>query len=272
MYDFHVHSDFSEDSSAKMEDVIKISIKKGLKEICFTDHSDYDFAGTGIDSNYFRFDIKEYFSAIEEYKKKYQNDIIIRIGIELGLQAHTLDCCKKEVNSHDFDFAIASVHSLEGADFIDPDYFDGKTQKQAYERYFHELDYIVNNYEDYNVLGHLDIIKRYGGYNAPLPFVEYYDTVVAILKKAIEKGKGIELNTSGIRYKLGDYHPSTDIVKLYHSLGGEIITIGSDAHDPLYMGFDFTNALNHLKDIGFKYITSFEKMKPIFHNIDDLLI
>lgn len=272
MYDFHVHSDFSEDSSAKMEDVIEGAIKKGLREICFTDHTDYDFGGKGINSDSFRFDINEYFSVIEKYKKKYQDDIIIRIGIELGLQPHILDMSSKDVKSHAFDFAIASIHSVERKDLVLNEYFKGKSQKQAYEVYFHELDYIVNHYEDYNVLGHLDIVKRYGGYDCPLPFEEYYEAVVAILKKVIEKGKGIELNTSGIRYKLGDYHPSVDIVKLYHDLGGEIITIGSDAHHPQYLGFDFANGLKHLKDIGFKYITSFEKMMPKFHRIDDILL
>lgn len=272
MFDFHVHTDFSEDSSAKMEDVIKGAIKAGLKEMCFTDHMDYDFGGVGLDSDYFLFDIEEYFAQIANYKEKYKDDISIKIGIELGLQPHILELCSKDIQSYPFDFAIASIHTLERIDLVSKKYFENKTQKQAYEIYFKDLLYIVNNFNDYNVLGHVDIIKRYGGYDSILPLSEYYDIVEAILKKAIENGKGIEINTSGIRYKLGDYHPSQDIVKLYHQLGGEIITMASDAHSPQYIGYDFKNVLNYLKDIGFKYINSFDKMNPVFHKIDDLLI
>ena len=43
-------------------------------------------------------------------------------------------------------------------------------------------------------------------------------------------GKGIELNTGGFKYGLGHPNPCEDIIKRYKELGGEIITLGSDAH------------------------------------------
>lgn len=268
MYDFHVHSNYSPDSSMKMEEAIATAIKKGLKEICFTDHTDYDYDGEG---NHFQFNFNDYFDELEAYQKKYGDRIIIRKGVEFGLQPHILKQYTEDVEKYDFDFVICSIHSVEKNDLYLGNFFKNKTQKKAYEVYFQELKYVVDNYRHYSVLGHLDIIKRYGGFDLSLPLKEYQEYTSNILKKIIDKGKGIELNTSGIRYMLGDYHPSIEIMKLYYNLGGEIITLGSDSHVPEHIAFDFENALKHLKDIGFKYITSFHKMKPNFHKIDDLL-
>lgn len=268
MYDFHVHSEYSPDSSMPMEKAISAAIKKGLKEICFTDHTDYDYDGEG---NHFQFNFDEYIKEIENYQKKYKNQIIIRKGVEFGLQPHIIKHYQEDTENYDFDFVICSIHSVEKNDLYMGNFFNNKSQKKAYEVYFQELSDVVSNYTDYSVLGHLDIIKRYGGFDFSLPLEEYKDYTGSILKKVIKNGKGIELNTSGIRYMLGDYHPSIEIMKLYHDLGGEIVTLGSDSHVPEHIAFDFENALKHLKDIGFEYISSFEKMKPVFHKIDDLL-
>lgn len=215
----------------------------------------------------FEFCYKDYLDAIEALEKKYRNKIIIKKGIEMGLQPHILDKCKTDINNHNLDFVIGSIHVVEKKDLYEGDYFNSKTQKRAYEVYFQELDYIVSNYNDYNVIGHFDIIKRYGGYDLPLPLEEYKEYSTRILKKIIEKGKGIELNTSGLRYKLGDYHPAFEILNLYKELGGEIITLGSDAHKPQDIAYDFHHALKHLNNLGFKYITTFSEMKPKFHEI-----
>ncbi|SNS86570.1 histidinol-phosphatase (PHP family) [Anaerovirgula multivorans] len=268
MYDFHVHSSYSPDASMTMEEAVLSAIKNGIKEICFTDHIDYDYPECDLS---FEFSYKDYFDAIELYKKKYEDKIVIRKGIEMGLQPHILDKCSTDIVKHNFDFVIASIHVVEKKDLYAGDFFHTKTQKSAYETYFEELNYIINNYQDYNVIGHFDIIKRYGGFETSLPLQEYKEHTNRILKKIIENGKGIELNTSGIRYGLEDYHPSIEIIELYYKLGGEIITLGSDAHVPQHVAFNFSHALKQLKDIGFKYITSFNKMEPSFHKIDDLL-
>ncbi|SET69217.1 histidinol-phosphatase (PHP family) [Natronincola peptidivorans] len=268
MYDFHVHSDFSPDSTMKMEEAILSAIQKGLKEICFTDHTDYDYDGN---NNNFEFHIPDYLQAIEVLQNKYADKIIIKKGIEFGLQPHILDKYKRDVEAYGFDFIIGSIHSVEKHDLFFGNFFANKTQKRAYEVYFQELSYVVEHCDDFSVLGHVDIIKRYGGYDLSLPLKEYEEATAVIFKRLIEKGKGIELNTSGIRYNLGDYHPSLDIVQLFHSLGGEIITLGSDSHEPHHLAFDFNNALKHLKDIGFKYITTFDNMEPKFHQIEALL-
>ena len=78
------------------------------------------------------------------------------------------------------------------------------------------------------------------------------------------QGKGIELNTAGFKYGLGFAHPHISILKRYKELGGEVITVGSDAHQPENIAYDFDRAKEVLKDSGFKYYTEFKGRKPIF--------
>ncbi|KAB3529782.1 histidinol-phosphatase HisJ family protein [Alkaliphilus pronyensis] len=268
MFDYHVHSHFSPDANMTMELGIKAAISKGIKEICFTDHIDYDFDGEG---NNITFDYMEYQKTIKEYQLKYNDRIRIKQGVEFGLQSHTLDKYSRDFKDNSFDFIIGSLHSVEKKDLFSGAFYSEKTQLEAYRVYFEELYDILCDFDDFSVLGHLDVVKRYGSFDIPLPLEAYYEATSKILKKVIDKGKGIELNTSGIRYRVGDYHPSLDVFRLYYELGGEIITIGSDAHTTNQLSFDLKNAVKALEAIGFKYVCTFSRMVPSFHRLSSLL-
>ena len=146
------------------------------------------------------------------------------------------------------------------------DYQKNKTQGEYNLGYYEELLYLVKNYKDYSVLGHLDLIVRYdkeGSY----PFDKVKDIVEDILKEVIKDGKGIEINTSNRRYGIKDSTPSRDILKLYKELGGTIITIGSDSHKKDHLAKYIDEARKELKEIGFKTYCTFENMKPIYHKL-----
>ena len=125
---------------------------------------------------------------------------------------------------------------------------------------------MIKNYKDYSVLGHLDLISRYDE-NGPYPFEKIKPMIQEILEIVIQDGKGIEINTSSHRYGLKDSQPSRDILKLYKELGGKIITIGSDSHKPEHLGAYINEAKELLKELGFGYYCTFEKMKPIYHKL-----
>ena len=144
------------------------------------------------------------------------------------------------------------------------EYFKNKSQKEAYEVYYKTLYDIIKNYNNYSVVGHGDLIKRYGNYSNILKDSLFIDIIESILKEAIYKGKGIEINTSCFRYKLPDLTPSRKIISLYKDLGGEIITTGSDAHSPAFISCKFDYICSYLKDLGFKYISTFNNLKPNF--------
>ena len=149
-----------------------------------------------------------------------------------------------------------------------PEYFYDKTETEGYRLYFESILDNVTCIKDYDVYGHLDYVVRYGpSKSGNYIFKDYSDVFEAILKQIISDGKGIEINTGGLYKGLTFPHPKIEILKLYKELGGELITIGSDAHTPNYIGYGFDTAENLLKECGFKYYCTFKARKPIFHNL-----
>lgn len=259
-YDYHMHCSFSADSTTPMEDMINKSIELGLKEICFTDHVDYNITKKHIAT----IDYNDYFDKLNYFKTKYKSKISIKKGVEMGLQPPLLERCSKEINEHDFDFIIGSIHTIDEFELYTGEYHEGKTQFESYRDYYESIYNIIKDYKDYSVLGHLDLIKRYGGYDKILDDNLFSSQLEAILKQAIYDGKGIEINTSSFRYNLPDSTPSSYILKLYKSLGGEILTVGSDSHITSQVAHKFDVTKDLLKEYGYKYICRFNKMKPEF--------
>ncbi|GFZ32382.1 phosphatase [Clostridium zeae] len=258
--DYHMHTSFSDDSTYPMEEEIKQAISLGLDEICFTDHVDY---GVKTDLNC---DYIEYIKEFKRCKERYSNEITLKLGIEFGMQVHTIDQCQKDFDKYDFDFVILSCHQVNDKEFWTQDFQKGKTQKEYNEKYYEEILKVIRKYEDYSILGHLDMIKRYdeiGEY----PFEKVKNIVIEILKHVIANDKGIEVNTSSFRYGLCDLTPSREILKLYRELGGNIITIGSDSHKEEHVGYNIQLVREELKSLGYKQFCTFEKMKPIFHDL-----
>lgn len=258
--DYHMHTSFSNDSKYPMEDAIKKAIELGIDEICFTEHSDYGTMGDYV------VDYDSYYQEYKNLKKKYEDKISIKFGCEFGVQEHTVQDFEKDFKSYDFDFIILSNHQIEDIEFWTYKYQEGKTQDQYNRGYYQAILDVIEKFDNYSVLGHLDMIKRYdklGEY----PDEEVKDLLVKMLKYVIKSGKGIEVNTSNFRYRLPDLTPSRYILNLYKELGGNIITIGSDTHEEEHVGYNIQLVKEELKKIGFKEFCTYEKMKPIFHKL-----
>lgn len=273
LVDYHVHSEYSDDSVYKMESIVKDAIQKGLKEICFTDHVDYGIKvdpdiTENIEGKILNVNYPLYVKEIESLKKRYQDDIIIKLGLEFGIQTHTINEFEALFKRYDFDFIILSCHQVEDKEFWTQDFQKGRTQKEYNDKYYQELLDVISIYKDYSVLGHLDLITRYDE-NGDYPFENIKDIVTKILKIVIKDGKGIEINTSSHRYGLKDLTPSRDILKLYRDLGGKIITIGSDSHEESHLGAYIQETKQELLDLGFEYYCTYEKMQPIFHSLSN---
>ncbi|WP_188456074.1 histidinol-phosphatase HisJ family protein [Virgibacillus oceani] len=264
MFDYHVHSNFSADCETAMEKSIDKAIELGLKEICFTDHIDYDYPDPSIT---FDLDLPTYSNKIEHLKENYSNKITVKKGVEIGVQPDLLPRYEQLMNNDWFDFVICSMHTTEKRDLHSGEFFKDKSIDEAYAAYYNELLYCVKNYRGYNILGHIDLVKRYTKGKADS---EHHDIISQIFDEIIPAGKGIELNTSGVRYGLDGGMPSVDILKLYKEMGGEILTLGSDSHNEASIAFNFKESLTLLQQIGFRYITTFEKGEPVFHPIASL--
>lgn len=262
--DYHLHTSFSSDSDASPKEMINKAMELGLSHICITDHMDKDFPVEVYHLD-FQFNVDDYFMTLLKLKETYKNKININIGIELGLQNHLANDYTKLLSDYDFDFAIGSIHLVNKVDPYYPEYFDGRPSYEAYMEYFETMLNNIDVYSGYDVIGHIDYIFRYGpdSYDFKFDYKMYEDILDAILKKIISKDLGIELNTAGFKYGLGHPNPHEDIIKRYRDFGGEIITIGSDAHRPDHIAYDFSKVKNILHECGFKHYNIFEKRKAI---------
>lgn len=262
--DFHVHTNFSSDSTALPQKMIEKAINLGLNQICFTDHYDLDFPSNDDNISNF-FDVDNYFNTFNELQLIYNNQIDIKIGIELGLQPHLQKNFINLLDKYPFDFIIGSSHVCDRLDPYMGDFFTNRKTFDANYRYFESILENIQSFDGFSIYGHLDYIIRYGSNKKhKFSYYQYTDVIDEILHKLIDIGKGIEVNTSGFRYGLGQPHPHTDIIKRYYELGGEIITIGSDAHKPQDICHNFECIKELLTNIGFKYYTVFSKLQPDF--------
>lgn len=271
--DYHVHTEFSDDSVYPMKDVVSDAIRMGMDEICITDHVDYGIkqdwdCGQEIayrDGEPFaNVDYPKYMEKIKQMQELYGDKISIKTGLEFGVQMHTIPQFETLFHRFSFDFIILSIHQVEDKEFWTQDFQKGRTQQEYNERYYEEMLDVVKNYKNYSVLGHMDLITRYD--KAGLyPFEKIKPLVEEILKIVIADGKGIEFNTSYHRYGLNDTTPSVEILKLYRDLGGSILTFGSDSHKPEHLGTYMDEAKTRLKELGFQNFCTYEKMHPVFH-------
>ena len=273
--DMHMHTSFSTDSEACPRDMADEAVRKGLKTIYFTDHFDKDDLEWGEEGI---FDVDAYFAEIQKLQEEYAGKLNIRIGIELGLRTYLKGYYEELTKKYPFDFIIGSVHNVpykkdaEGKLlYTDPaaeKLFAGRPDKEAYRLMMETTLENVRVMDCFQTLGHLDYVVRYGkNREKEYSYTELSDVIDEILKFLIQKGKGLEVNSAGLKYGLPFAHPHPDVLRRYRELGGEIITIGADAHKPEHIAYDFPKTAEILKSCGFKYYTEFSKQKPVFKQL-----
>ena len=205
MYDYHMHSSFSTDTNVTMAAMIESAIKKGFKQITFTDHIDYEYNSSEIS---FDFDTDLYKKEILAFQERYKHQIDIQIGLEIGIQPHILGQCQALVKKVLPDFVIASLHNIHKMDLYLGDYFIGKSPEVALKASFDELEEMLDVFSEFCVIGHIDIVKRYDHAVLALPKQLYLDYATPVFNKIIGMGRGIEVNTSGLRQGLEEMRHS----------------------------------------------------------------
>ena len=274
--DYHVHCEYSDDSRYPMADVCRDAADMGLDEICFTEHVDYGVKND-VGEPVTRYEdgdavtnppYEELFARYAEMREEWNGRLAIRRGLELGVQVVTLEKVEELLARwrSQMDFAILSIHQVDNLEFWNGDYQEGRTQDQINQRYWEEMLAVVNSFDDYGVMGHLDLIRRYDPFGA-YPFEKVRDICAEVLRRVIDTGHGIEINTSGIRYGLGEFHPTPAILDLYRDLGGTIVTVGSDSHKPEHLGKYINEAYDLLRAHGFENVYTYDAWKPIAHKL-----
>ncbi len=267
--DFHLHTAFSWDSREPMEKMIEAAIHRGLTEICFTEHLDldYPYVPEGL-SEPPTLDTDAYRRELFSLRKRFQGKISTGFGVELGVQPHLLGRLSEYVQSRDFDFVIASTHVAKGQDPYFPSYFDGIDDETGYRNYFQAELSCMRDFSEFDVYGHIDYVVRYGAArDQGYCYEKYRDLFDPMIDTLLEKGKGIEINTGSLRKGLSWPHPCLEFLRRYRNRGGEIVTIGSDAHAREDVGAGFRKAGEALADSGFQRYYTFRERKPIAHRL-----
>lgn len=261
MFDFHLHSSVSFDSTCSAQNIINAAKDAGLKEICFTDHYDFNDDPT-----------KQHdFFTIEQYRSVYDNidsnGILVRKGVEFGLTHWNQKELEDLLSSYNFDFVIGSVHFAGGFDPYFKEFWTHNGFDEGFEKYLLQTLKCVKVQNNFDVLGHINYVckSEHNPTKQPLRYNDYIDICDEIMKTLVENGKGMEINTSG-KDRVGEFLPSYDFIKRFKELGGEIITVGSDSHDNTRVGQYIPEALEICKEV-FGYVCTFENRKPIFNTL-----
>ena len=264
--DYHVHSTCSPDGHQTMAQAAEAAVRQGLRELCITDHVDTIHWGTLAPRD--DFDWEESRRQFHEAQALWGDRITLRRGAELGEAQLSFDRADRLLAGEELDFVIGSVH-LSGKKFANMDLYYIEKGSEAY------YDSVIDSYLDdvlalarwgrFQVLGHLTLPLRYINehHGEHMTFRRHMDRVEEIFRAIIPQGVGIECNTNRGHTPL----PDAEILTLYRRLGGEIITIGTDAHTPEFVGMRARETQELLKSCGLNYVCTFEKKKPVFHKI-----
>ena len=278
--DCHTHTRFSVDSDADIIGMIEKAMSLGLSAYAVTDHCEcnrwYSEEHYPDETTYRYFDFGRDFensvTAVTKLKEKYDGKLNLICGVEMGQGNQVPEIAEKIVSDKRLDFVIGSMHQLpktEDFAFIEYDKMTVEEMEKLLEKYFMEV-YNLSKWGKFDILGHLTYPLRYieDKGNIKVDMSRYEEIIREIFKTIIYNGKGIEINTSGLRQKYGKPFPEYRFVKMYKELGGEILSVGSDAHTVADLGKGVADGAEIAKQAGFKYLCYFKERKPQFLNID----
>ncbi len=257
--DYHLHTCFSEDADDTPESMCRQAIALGIPEIGFTEH--WDVGPFEAKPRYFK--PEPWYVELERLRSLFHGQLVIRAGIEIA-EPHLYPQETREVLQRaPFDYVIGSVHFV-GENFIfDVDYFRTHTADEIYASYFAELGRMVRT-ADIDIVAHFDIAARTGipifGYDP----ARYEEAIRSILKTCIERNLALDVNASGLRKPSHNLMPDLLIIKWYVEMGGQRLTLGSDAHRLPEVGLHLDKALEAIRAVGIDHITRFDHRKAQF--------
>ncbi len=266
MFNSHVHTNFSKDCSVSCEEMCVNAVQKGLKGFAVTDHCDL---ATCITDNAYSVAVNSAKQA-RKMAEKYMGKLEICIGVEIGESLLMPDYCARIIKAIKPDFVLASTHcammnllpvSLTSIDFSA---MSDAEIKNVLKNYF-DICAQTAQRADFDALAHLTLPFRYinGVHKRGIDIKDCYEDVKKVLSVLIKKGKALELNTSELSRQLFDFMPNEDIIRLYKSLGGELVTIGGDTHTAENIDFGIENAKRLLHQSGFDFYVYYKERKPV---------
>lgn len=274
MIDYHLHTDYTKDAKGKVEDYCKVANEKNLKEIAFTNHFNINKLKS-LGESITLHQISEHFQNIEKARKEF--GLKIKFGLEVDYWKSEHKKIERILNEHEFDFILGSVHYVDniliaGMFEESVSFFKNKSILEAYKIYF---DRVIETVESnlFDVLAHPDYIRKnvIKFFGRELPFEKYRKLVEKVIEALLTNEMGIEVNTSGFFHGLNDFLPSYEFLRFCLESGIKVVTVGSDAHSPERVGDKIKEALERLKEVGFKKIYYYSKRRKKRILLKDLI-
>lgn len=248
--DMHIHTEFSCDSEADMEQYILKALNENMQVLCFTDHVDMN----PDDYGFHYYNPQKYFERYHALKEKYGQQIKVLSGIEFG-EPHLYSEKLSELSKYPYDFIIGSIHWI-GNMFPCQSVREKYSAKEFFTWYWEEMLKTVKH-GGFDALGHIDFPKRYYGE------VYYSEQILnEIFKYLLDKDSIIEINTSSLRKGHSETMPGCEVLEIYKANGGCYVTIGSDAHVVEDMAADYAVAKEHIEKLGLQEVI-YEQRKRI---------
>lgn len=267
--DIHSHTKISPDSHAELSDMARSAVASGLREFCVTDHCDLlDLDGKPVTT----FDWSASKAQYRAVKNEVGDALILRLGIELGSASYDPAAARNIIaqGGEELDFVLGSLHNWMGQegnqDLCYTSYRDNP--ERAHRAVSSTLDHtwtLVTQYPDcYDSLAHIVYPLRYIHKDGiQLSILEYEEQVRAIFKELAKTGHALEVNVC----RGTDMDPWPPVLSWFKECGGELVTVGADAHKPEHVAVGIPEALAMLQAAGFDYVTTYERRRPVLHRL-----
>ena len=246
-----------------MRDYVERATRLGLAELGFAEHIDLDPRDYGCGF----FQAGRYLASLADARQAAGERLVIRAGLETTYQSAFAADLRQLLDAVPLDYRLGSVHFVDdadgGANIVEPpqarDYFATRSEPEAYAPYWAELRAAVDS-GLFDLIGHLDVVKRYAqAAYGPFRPERHAEAIRDILKLAVQRGMGLDLNTSGWRQPCAELYPAPEILRWYRELGGEIVALGSDAHAVEQLGYGLPEAAELARAAGFRALARFER-------------
>jgi histidinol-phosphatase (PHP family) len=254
--DAHVHTDLSPDSDVPIDDYARQAVQRNIAEIAITDHVDFDPSAPAYAFSTFAQRERTVRDAAERWGPR---GVAIRFGVEVTWDRRWEADIRDHLARNAYDFVIGSVHvyrdSVYSAEHVGPWVAAQRRLGDVVAPYFDEVTAGART-GLFDAMGHIDFVKRYlVPHVTPDQLAAAPELYEPILLALVASGTALEVNTSGLRQDAAESYPSAAIVARFHELGGERITVGSDAHRAEHFGWALDDGYAAARAAGFREIT-----------------
>jgi histidinol-phosphatase (PHP family) len=249
LVDYHTHTLLS-DGHSSYEDMVCAAIEKGLDEIGFSDHVCLKPVIWALQE----IDLPVMTHQILEIKEKYSHLITVRYGIELDYFPGKEEELSRIIDTLPLDYVIGSLHFIGEWNFDGDQSLYGKWSNDHLYAMYYDLVRQAAASGLFDILGHLDIIKKFAVYpESDLTYL--YEETAGVIRNS---GMVVELNTGGFDRPCAEFNPGPQWLEILHSHGIPV-TLTSDAHHPDQIARHYQNAIELLKKTGYHEITTFNR-------------